>query len=99
MAMNFDTRTTLDVIKLNNDLKEKLLHIIDTELGAMSAEFDMSDDKLDAEFLKIVKPILHGYLVRFFKNELKNTDLLFLKKLVNLKNVDYKPLIEEVTKI
>lgn len=99
MVMNFDTRTTLDVIRLNVELREKLLHIIDTELGIMSAEFDMSDDTLDAEFLKLVKPILHGYLVRFFKNELKNTDLLFLKKLVNLKNVDYKTLVEEVTKI
>jgi hypothetical protein len=99
MVMNFDTRTTLDVIRLNDELKEKLLHIIDTELGIMSSQFDMTDDTLDAEFLKIVTPILHGYLVRFFKNELKNTDLLFLKKLVNLKNVDYKTLVEEVTKI
>jgi hypothetical protein len=99
MVMNFDTRTTLDVIRLNDELKEKLLHIIDTELGIMSSQFDMTDDTLDTEFLKIVTPILHGYLVRFFKNELKNTDLLFLKKLVNLKNVDYKTLVEEVTKI
>ena len=97
--MNFDTRTTLDVIILNDELKEKLLRIIDTEREIMSSQFDMTDDKLDTEFLKIVTPILHGYLVRFFKNELKNTDLLFLKKLVNLKNVDYKTLVEDVTKI
>lgn len=90
--MNFDTRTILDVIKLNEDLKEKLCNIIDIEL--INRKYYDTDEA----FAQDISPLIQGYLVRFMKNDMKKSDLLFVKKLINLKNVDYKTLIDVIVK-
>jgi hypothetical protein len=95
--MNFDTRTVIDIISINKDLKDKLCGSIDSELLELS--YESPEEFTDEDLFVSLKPIFQAYISRFFKNDLKNTDLAFVKKLINLKNINYRVLIDEVKKM
>lgn len=92
--MNFDTRTIIDIINLNNELKETLFDIILNEQMAIG-DADEFNNKI---LMQSVTPILKNKLKEFlFIKELNKMDLSILKGIVDLKNVDYDFLIKEIT--
>lgn len=92
--MNFDTRTIIDLISLDNELKEKLQDTVDEELLV----FESTDIFTDEEFINSITPHLKHYLKISIKKNLKLLELDFLKKMINLDNIDYKKLIEYINK-
>lgn len=92
--MNFDTRTVIDLISLDNELKEKLQDTVDEEL----LMFESTDIFTDEEFINSITPHLKDYLKISIKKNLKLLELDFLKKMINLDNIDYKKLIEYINK-
>jgi hypothetical protein len=95
--MNFDTRTVLDIISLNDELKKKILGMIDTELLLFNYSNDVERD--DDEFALAIAPLIKRYMESFFKKDFKKSDLFLIRKTINLKNVDYKQLIDNVVKL
>lgn len=95
--MNFDTRTVLDIISLNDSLKQKIFQVIDTELLLFNYSHDVERD--EDEFALAIAPLLKRYIEQFFKTDFKKSDLYLIRKSINLKNVNYKQLIDTVTKI
>lgn len=93
--MNFDTRTVIDLIHLDDKLKYGIQTIIDEELFL----FPHTDMFTDEEFVITIKPLVYDYLKKFLKTELKRMDLFFLKSMINLDTIDYKIIIDYVTKI
>lgn len=92
--MNFDTRTIMDVINLNNDLKESLFEIILNEQMFLGDTDEFNDDIL----LQSVAPIIKSKLKQFLMvKELKKMDLDILKGTININNIDYKHLVKDVT--
>jgi hypothetical protein len=92
--MNFDTRTVIDLISLDDGLKEKLQDTVDEEL----LMFQSTDAFTDDEFIDSVIPHIKDYLKISIKKNLKTLDLDFIKKMINLDNVDYKKLIDYINK-
>lgn len=95
--MNFYTRTVLDIISLNDSLKQKIFQVIDTELLLFNYSHDVERD--EDEFALAIAPLLKRYIEQFFKTDFKKSDLYLIRKSINLKNVNYKQLIDTVTKI
>jgi hypothetical protein len=92
--MNFDTRTVIDLINLNNEFKESLFEIILEEQSMI----DSTDEFRDKIFIETVTPIIKSRIKDFlFRKELTKMNLGILKGTINLNNVDYKHLIEDVT--
>jgi hypothetical protein len=92
--MNFDTRTVIDIINLNNDFKESLFELILEEQSMI----DSTDEFRDKIFIETVTPIVKNKIKDFlFRKELTKMNLGILKGIINLNNVDYKYLIEDVT--
>ena len=84
--MNFDTRTVIDLISLDNELKEKLQETVDAELLV----FESTDIFTDEEFINSITPHLKDYLKVSIKKTIKLLELDFIKKMINLDNIDYK---------
>jgi len=93
--MNFDTRTVLDLIRLHNDFSKTLRSIIDGEQLFSENIGQFNSDV----FIESITPLLKDNIKIFIKKELKNMNLYHIKDIINLNNVDYKILIEEVTKV
>jgi hypothetical protein len=93
--MNFDTRTVIDVITLSDDLRKELQSMVDDELTFLLSTNDFTDD----DFFNAVYPQVKDQLKMFFKSRLKTIDMPILKGMVNLNSVDYKYLIDHITKI
>lgn len=92
--MNFDTRTVMDLINLNNEFRESLFDIILEEQSMI----DSTDEFRDKVFVETVTPIIKSRIKDFlFRKELTKMNLGILKGTINLNNVDYKHLIEDVT--
>jgi hypothetical protein len=92
--MNFDTRTVMDLINLNNEFRESLFEIILEEQSMI----DSTDEFRDKVFVETVSPIIKSRIKDFlFRKELTKMNLGILKGTINLNNVDYKHLIEDVT--
>jgi hypothetical protein len=92
--MNFDTRTVIDIINLNNDFKESLFELILEEQSMI----DNTDEFRDKIFIETVTPMVKNKIKDFlFRKELTKMNLGILKGIINLNNVDYKYLIEDVT--
>lgn len=92
--MNFDTRTIIDIINLNDDLKQSLFEIILNEQMFLGDTDEFNDDVL----LQSVTPIIKNRLKQFlFVKELKKMNLDILKGTININNIDYKHLIKDVT--
>jgi len=94
--MNFDTRTVIDIINLNVVFKDALFEIILEEQSMI----DSTDEFRDKIFIETVTPIVKNKIKDFlFRKELTNMGLGILKGTINLNNVDYKLLIEDVTSL
>lgn len=91
--MNFDTRTVTDLISLNEELKKKMQTSIDEEFLL----FDGDERFTEETFAQLLTPILKDHLKQFFKTELKKMDLVFIKKLLDLNNVNYKEVVDYLT--
>ena len=92
--MNFDTRTVIDLISLDNELKEKLQETVDAELLV----FESTDIFTDEEFINSITPHIKDYLKLSIKKTINLLELDFIKKMINLDNIDYKKLIEYINK-
>ena len=95
--MNFDTRTVIDLIALDDDLKNKLSRIVDDEKLFLLSMDDSSID--EAEFIASVSPLINDNLKRYIKIDLRGTDLSFLKGMINLNKVDYKLVFESIKQV
>ena len=95
--MNFNTRTILNLIELDSDLKSKLNRIIDDERLFVLSMDDASID--EANFIITIYPIIHETLKRYVKIDLRGTDLSFLNGMINLNEVDYKMVFESITQV
>jgi hypothetical protein len=92
--MNFDTRTIVDIISLNGELKESLFEIVLTEQESLEDQDQFNEDVLLNSAVPAIKNKLKDFL---FRKELTNMNLGILKGMININNIDYKFLIREVT--
>ena len=95
--MNFNTRTIIDLINLDGELKNKLNRILDEERLFLLSVTDTSID--EKGFIIAISPIIHENLKRYVKIDLKGTDLSFLKGMINLNEVDYKLVFESIAQV
>ena len=93
--MNFDTRTIIDIIELSSELKKVLQSMVDNELTFLLYTNDFTDEN----FVNDVHPRIKYELKKFLKSKLKIIDMQILKGMVNLNQVDYKYLVDHITKI
>ena len=93
--MNFDTRTVIDIIQLSDELKKELQSAVGDELAFLLSTNDFTDEDL----FNAVYPTIKDALKTFLKNKLKTVYLPILKNTVNLNSVDYKYLIDHITKL
>ena len=93
--MNFDTRTIIDIIELSSELKKELQSMVDNELTFLLYTNDFTDEN----FVNDVHPRIKNELKKFLKSKLKIIDMQILKGMVNLNQVDYKYLVDHITKI
>jgi len=93
-TMNFDTRTVMDIIELNDDLKDELFEIVFQEQIFFEKNHRLNAD----EFSKLVTPLIKDTLKKFFKKGLTAMNLSVLKGTININNVDYTYLVNEVAK-
>ena len=93
--MNFDTRTVTDLISLDSDLKDALRMVIDQEQLFSENVGQFNDDV----FIESITPLLKDHLKSFLKKDIKKMELPFVNNMINLNNIDYKFLIEEITKV
>lgn len=92
--MNFDTRTIIDIVNLNNELKDSLFDIILNEQMFLGDNDEFNNKVL----VKSVTPIIKTKLKQFmFIKELNKMGLGILKGTVNLNNINYDSLVKEVT--
>lgn len=93
--MNFDTRTTLDIILLDQGLELVLTALVDAEKVIWVKSGKTSEN----EFVRFVTPIVKDELRFYMRHRLHKIKLGFLKKFVDLDKVDYYHLIPAVAKI
>lgn len=94
--MNFDTRTVLDIIILDQSLESILTALVDAEKVIWVKSGKTSEN----EFVRFVIPIVKDELKFYMKNRIHRVMKLgFLKKLVDLDKVDYFQLIPAIAKI
>jgi len=93
--MNFDTRTTLDIILLDQGLESVLTALVDAEKIIWVKSGKTSEN----EFVRFVIPIVKDELRFYMRHRLHKIKLGFLKKFVDLDKVDYYQLIPAVAKI
>jgi hypothetical protein len=85
----------LDIIEIDSELKNKLVTIIDEEQLFSDSIGHFNSD----EFVNSIEPLIHDCIKTFFKKDLKKLKIPFISGIVNLKNVDYKQIIEEITQL
>ena len=93
--MNFDTRTIIDIIELSSELKKELQSMVDNELTFLLSTNDFTDEN----FVNDVHPQIKNELKMFLKSKLKIIDMQILKGMIDLNQVDYKYLVDHITKI
>ena len=93
-TMNFDTRTVIDIINLNDELKETLFEIILNEQMFLGDTDEFNNNVLVQAAIPVIKNKLKEFL---FRKELTKMGLGILKGTINLNNIDYKDLILDVT--
>lgn len=92
--MNFDTRTVIDLIKLDQELLEDLRYTI-----AEEQRFSENIEQYDYDvFVDSVSPLLKDIIKSFMRNKLKDIGLPLLKGIVSIDNVDYKTFVNEIQK-
>lgn len=93
--MNFDTRTMLDIILLDESLESILTALVDAEKVIWIKSGKTSEN----EFVRFVIPVVKDELSFYMKHRLHKIRMGFLRKLVDLDKVDYYQLIPAVAKI
>lgn len=92
--MNFDTRTILDITKLDLDLSEEIKKTIKEE-ESFSEKIQQYDYDI---FVDSIIPLLKDKLKLFLKKNLKQIELPILKGMVDINNIDYKVFVNEIQK-
>jgi len=92
--MNFDTRTIIDVIKLNVSASEDFISTIKEE-QIFSENIEQYDYDI---FVDSIVPLLKDKLKLFLKRQLKEMNLPVLKGTINVDNIDYKVFVNEIQK-
>jgi len=92
--MNFDTRTIIDLVRLDEDITEDIRHTI-AEEQIFSEKIQQYDYDI---FVDSIIPLLKDVLKRFIKNNLKAVELPILKGVINIDNIDYKIFVNEIQK-
>lgn len=90
--MNFDTRTVMDIISLNDDLKKNISETITQEQLFSENIGRFNSD----EFIDSITPMIKDTLKIFLKKNLKSMGLSLIKNHININNVDYKYLVNEI---
>jgi hypothetical protein len=91
--MNFDTRLILDIFILDSKLKEDIQNIVEEEqlfsdiIGRVDSDY----------FLDSVSPLIKDKLKEYVKRDIKKLDIPFVKSLINITNVDYRIIIDNVS--
>ena len=93
--MNFDTRTVLDLFKLDPDLKSIVSSIVDAEKVFWARNGNTSEN----EFVRYVLPLVKDELNFYLKRRAYRKKLHFLRPLINLDKVDYYRVIPEISDI
>ncbi len=92
--MNFDTRTIIDLIRLNENSIKDLRHIIHEE-----QKFSEKIQQYDYDiFVESISILLKDRIKFFIKNNLKEIGLPILLDVVNINNIDYKIFVNEIQK-
>lgn len=92
--MNFDTRTIIDIAKLDSDLSEEIKRTIKEE-ESFSEKIQQYDYDI---FVDSIIPLLKDKLKLFLKKNLKQIELPILKGMVDINNIDYKVFVNEMQK-
>jgi len=92
--MNFDTRTILDITKLDLNFTDDLRNIISEE-QTFSEKIQQYDYDV---FVDSISPLLKDKIKVFLKKNLKEIGLPILKGTVNIENIDYKQFVNEIQK-
>jgi|688.fasta_scaffold241082_2 hypothetical protein len=92
--MNFDTRTLIDVTKLDLEMTEDLLRTIKEE-QLFSEKIEQYDYDV---FVDSIIPLLKDKLKLFIKSRLKEIGLPILKGMIDVNNIDYKVFVNEIQK-
>lgn len=92
--MNFDTRTIIDITKLDLDFTEDL-RITIAEEQKFSEKIQQYDYDI---FVDSISPLIKDKLKIFLKKNLKQIGLPILKGYVNVDNIDYKMFVNEIQK-
>lgn len=94
MIMNFDTRTIVDLIRLADEYTDDIRYTIMEE-----QKFSEKIQQYDYDvFVDSISPLLKDKLKLFLKKGLKEIDLMILKGLINMENIDYKIFVNEIQK-
>ena len=92
--MTFDTRTVIDLIKLDQELLEDLRYTI-----AEEQRFSEKIEQYDYDvFVDSISPLIKDLVKSFIKTKLKSIGLPILKGIVCVDNVDYKIFVNEIQK-
>lgn len=91
--MNFDTRTIIDIISIDSDLKKELMEIISEEkiLFKKMKQFTYED------FIGSVKPRLIDQIKVSLKRNLKGMGLSVLTGVIDINNIDCKSVIDSIS--
>lgn len=92
--MNFDTRTIIDMVRLDEELTEDFRFTISEE-QRFSEKIHQYDYDI---FVDSISPLLKDKLKRFLKNNLKDIGLPILKDSIKIENIDYKVFVNEIQK-
>lgn len=92
--MNFDTRTVMDFIQISDELRNVLNKIILEEKSLV----EKTDYFNSIVFIDSIVPLIKDQIKLFIKTQLTPMGLSVLKGTVNLNNVDYRYILENVSK-
>ena len=98
--MNFDTRTVLDLISLDTQLKEEILSILIEEEKLLSKKIKKNstkspDSKTELSYESTI-PTIQDCLKMFLRKDLKRIELSILKGSIDLNKVSYQEIIDSV---
>lgn len=93
--MNFDTRTVIDIISLDNTMSSDLSKLIDAE----RALFNKSGNSSNNEFVVQIVPLIKSEIKLRLVPTLKSLGMPFLKKYIQTENVDMFQVIPTIATI
>lgn len=98
--MNFDTRTVLDLIHLDNQLRDNILSILIEEeqlLNNNSKKKSAKSPNIKTDFsYESAFPLIHDCIKSFLRKDLKRIELSILKGSIDLNNVSYQEVVDSI---